>query len=250
MDPFSRLVLDANNTMQQNVTDVDLTVKVVVSVSCIVSMMGSLLIIVSFFAWPAVRTDARKIVVYLSVADFIAAASYLHGTIEDFTDNSLACKMQSALSTFANVSSFFWTMSIAVYLYVVIVWGDKDTADGLLCTFHMVNWGIPLSVVIAALASGGLGYDQSLISVGWCWVDLDNNLHLMWILLSGKIWEFLAYVVMPTLFFLMKKRIRDEVGVLSQSSIRREITVAFFAEFAVRQCEIQSRPDRKVVSNF
>ena len=174
--------------------EVDVTVKIIVSTSCLLSMAGSLLIIFTFLAWPDIRTEPRKILLYLSIADFIAAASYLHGVIQDFNENSRDCIIQSALSTFSNVSSFFWTMSLAVYLYVTIVKVDKDRADRLLWLFHLISWGIPSVIVICAVSTGGLGYDESYISVGWCWVDLDNELYLLWILLAGKIWELLAYV--------------------------------------------------------
>ena len=206
--PLSNTTTTADSLV---VNEVDLTVKIIVCASCLLSMAGSLLIIFTFLAWPDIRTEPRKILLYLSIADFVAAASYLHGTIEDFKENSTDCIVQSALSTFSNVSSFFWTMSLAVYLYVTIVKVDKTRADKLLWIFHLISWGIPLIIVVSAVSCGGLGYDDSYISVGWCWVDLDNEFYLLWILLAGKIWELLAYITLPFLYFWMKRRIKIEV---------------------------------------
>ncbi|NWQ81909.1 GP157 protein, partial [Columbina picui] len=56
-----------------------------------------------------------------------------------FDGTSWDCVLQGALSTFSNTSSFFWTMAIALYLYITIVRGSP-TGTGLLCCFHAVRW--------------------------------------------------------------------------------------------------------------
>uniref|UniRef100_A0A8V0YU74 G protein-coupled receptor 157 n=1 Tax=Gallus gallus TaxID=9031 RepID=A0A8V0YU74_CHICK len=125
---------------------------------------------------------------------------------QDFDRTSWDCVLQGALSTFSNTSSFFWTVAVALYLYVTIVKGSP-TGTGLLCCFHIVSWGVPLAITIAAVALKKIGYDASNVSVGWCWVNLDAEDRVLWMLLTGKVWEILAYVTLPVLYILIKRHI-------------------------------------------
>jgi len=191
-----------------NITDraeVITIVQTVTIVSCILSIVGSLLIIITYIAWTDIRTRARQIVVFLSIADLLSAVGYLYGTARKFNENSWDCVAQSAVTTFANVSSFFWTCSIAVYIYLLIVQQQRQITRSCMISLHVVNWGVPAIIVAAGVLLGGLGWDRSFISVGWCWVNLDNSYFLLWTLLGGKIWEFSAYILLPALYIIVKK---------------------------------------------
>ncbi|KAF4805191.1 hypothetical protein TURU_001844 [Turdus rufiventris] len=109
-----------------------------VLVSCAVSCVGSVLLLCSQARWPELRTRPRQLLLYLSVSDLLSALSYFYGVLRDFQRSSWDCVLQGALSTFANTSSFFWTMAIALYLYLSIVRGSP-TGSGLLWGFHAVR---------------------------------------------------------------------------------------------------------------
>ncbi|XP_072739838.1 G-protein coupled receptor 157 isoform X5 [Ciconia boyciana] len=180
--------------------------RVVVLVSCVLSFLGSSLLVCTHALWPELRTRPRQLLLYLSLADLLSALSYFYGVLQDFDRTSWDCVLQGALSTFSNTSSFFWTMAIALYLYIIIVRGSP-TGTGLLCCFHVVSWGVPLGITVAAVALKKIGYDASNVSVGWCWVNLDAEDRVLWMLLTGKVWEILAYVTLPVLYILIKKHI-------------------------------------------
>jgi len=91
--------------------------QVVILASCILSFFGSLLIICTYLRWLDLRTTPRKLLVYLSVSDLLSALSYFYGVVRIFDSDSSDCIAQGAISTFANTSSFFWTVAIAIYLY-------------------------------------------------------------------------------------------------------------------------------------
>lgn len=67
---------------------------------------------------------------------------------------------------------------------------------------------------MAAVALKKIGYDASNVSVGWCWVNLDAEDRLLWMLLTGKLWEILAYVTLPVLYILIRKHINRAVSTL------------------------------------
>lgn len=122
-----------------NQTVVYFSEQVVVLVSCALSFVGSSLIMLTYFVWSDLRTTPRKLLVYLSAADWLSAASYAFGVWKSFRGDSLDCVVQGAISTFANTSSFFWTVAIAVYLYVLIVRCSQRLADNLVLVFHLVR---------------------------------------------------------------------------------------------------------------
>lgn len=107
--------------------------------SCVLSSLGSGLLVGTHALWPELRTRPRELLLYLSLADLLSALSYFYGVLQDFDRTSWDCVLQGALSTFSNTSSFFWTVAIALYLYVTIVRGSP-TGAGLLCCFHIVRW--------------------------------------------------------------------------------------------------------------
>ncbi|XP_072306225.1 G-protein coupled receptor 157 [Eucyclogobius newberryi] len=199
-----------------NRTEVFLSEQVVVLCSCALSFLGSSLIIVTYVAWPDLRTSPRRLLVWLSVSDWFSAVSYAYGAGKVFREDSVDCVVQGAISTFANTSSFFWTVAIAVYLYVFIVRASKRDADRLVRGFHVVSWGVPLAITTAALSLNKIGYDASEVSVGWCWVKIQAPDHVLWMLLTGKIWEFLAYVTLPVLYILIKRHIHIAHAALSE----------------------------------
>lgn len=125
-----------------NGTETELFVyeQVVVLCTCVLSLAGSTLIFLTFVLWSDLRTTPRRLLVYLSVSDWLSAASYAYGVGKVFHSNSLDCVAQGAISTFANTSSFFWTVAIAVYLYVFIVKSSQRLADSLVLSFHLVRY--------------------------------------------------------------------------------------------------------------
>uniref|UniRef100_A0A5F9CI90 G protein-coupled receptor 157 n=1 Tax=Oryctolagus cuniculus TaxID=9986 RepID=A0A5F9CI90_RABIT len=187
--------------------------RAVVLLSCALSALGSGLLVATHALWPDLRSRARRLLLFLSLADLLSAASYFYGVLQDFAGPSWDCVLQGALSTFANTSSFFWTVAVALYLYLSIVHGaHAPQPDRLLWAFHVVSWGVPLAITVAAVTLKKIGYDASDVSVGWCWIDLEAEDHVLWMLLTGKLWEMLAYVTLPVLYLLVRKHINRAVG--------------------------------------
>ncbi|XP_027026531.1 G-protein coupled receptor 157 [Tachysurus fulvidraco] len=196
--------------------DVAVYEQVVILLSCALSVLGSVLVISTYALWPDLRTTPRQLLVFLSVADLISAVSYSYGVYKVFKANTWDCVTQGAFSTFSNTSSFFWTVAIAVYLYMFIVKSSQRLADSLVLYFHLISWGVPLAITVAAVSLQKIGYDASEVSVGWCWISIKESDHVLWMLLTGKIWELLAYVILPVLYILIKRHIHKAHAALSE----------------------------------
>ncbi|MBN3294658.1 GP157 protein, partial [Polypterus senegalus] len=193
--------------MTDQPTEVFLYEQVLILVSCLLSFLGSCVIICTYVLWPDLRTKPRLLLVFLSVTDLLSALSYFYGVLQNFQTDSLDCVIQGAVSTFANTSSFFWTVSVALYLYIIIVRADQRLADSFLLWFHILSWGLPLGITVAAVSLQKIGYDASRVSVGWCWVRIQAKDHILWMLLTGNLWEIMAYLILPLLYLLIKKHI-------------------------------------------
>lgn len=87
------------------------------------------------------------------------------------------------------------------------------------------SWGVPLAITVAAVSLNKIGYDASEVSVGWCWVRIHASDRVLWMLLTGKIWEFMAYLTLPVLYVLIKRHIHMAVrtGNLRLLSRRSEL---------------------------
>lgn len=114
--------------------------RAVVLLSCALSALGSGLLVATHALWPDLRSRARRLLLFLSLADLLSAASYFYGVLQDFSGPSWDCVLQGAVSSFANTSSFFWTVAIALYLYLSIVHAARGPrTDRLLWAFHAVR---------------------------------------------------------------------------------------------------------------
>lgn len=203
-----------NDSFREN----DLSHKIVVTLSAGLSLCGASVIIGTFIAWEDFRSVSRKILVYISIADFLIAAGNLLGfwihhaqlsSKNDFFDK--LCEGQSFVTTTASLWSFFWTVYLAIFLYMVVVKKQRMIAEKSMTIFHFFAWGIPLALVGTALGFQKLSTrPDSIYTSGWCWVppDLGSSDQALWILVLGKAWEIAAYVLIFVFYFTLKYHIR------------------------------------------
>ena len=118
----------------------------------VLSMIGCVIIILTYWLFPDLRTSGRQLLVYLSVADFLTALGNLIGIIwyalmryKMLTESQsdALCQSHSGLTIFSSISSFFWTVCIAIHLDVCIVRRNSYFATRLVCPFHFMCWVVP-----------------------------------------------------------------------------------------------------------
>ena len=181
------------------------------------SIFGSLTIIFTYFVFQDLQSSTRKFLVYISVGDFFTVFPYIITAWLDYGphwSDSTNCVAQSFVSTTAVMWSFFWTSSLAIYIYLVIVKEDQEMANKLMPFFHVINWGVPLALVGAAFSEDMLGGESSKDSGGWCWITLyfGHTKAVMWMLVCGKLWEILSYFIDVILCFIVARKISAEVS--------------------------------------
>ena len=189
------------------------------------SCLGSILIVVTFFALKDMRSGAQKIITFLALADFVSAAGYIVGSVNFLTHYNKTelkecrvfediCVAQATFTSWSSLVSFLWTAILAFYFYLIIVYRRVQVAARLMPLYHIVAWGLPLFIVVPLVATGRLGYAPYAAS-NWCFVKNTNFTHglktdpteIIIILFNGKLWEILAYVVVTVLFILISTHV-------------------------------------------
>ena len=93
-------------------------------ISCILSIFGSFLIIGTYRHYPCIRKPARSLLVWLSLADFGTAISYIltFGICKrhcECNGNETLRVVFTLLGIYFPVCSFLWTDMIGLYFYAL-----------------------------------------------------------------------------------------------------------------------------------
>ncbi len=210
--PYSDLPLQCHNETSVGVGHTPTYVSIV---SCTLSILGSLLIFVAYFALKGIRNVAQKIITLLALADFFTALGYLMAdwnflangsTMDRCATFSSVCEVQSFVTTWSTMCSFGWTCALALHFYLLLSGKRKKLLSSLLVTQNVVIWTFPLLIVLPLLATNRLGYSR-YATANWCFIrnlaspkyidkDRDDGVdkeEVGLILVGGKFWEILSY---------------------------------------------------------
>lgn len=212
---IQRYIYFINATMEER----NMANEILTTIASVLSLFGTLFIIFSFFLWKDIRTTSRRILVYISIADFLTSVATIAAATNFWisgSENEHVCFVQSIVGTFSVLCSFFWTVFMALYLYISVCWKNSRLAERLMYLFHVFGWGIPAVIVVIAASSNKLGDNGNRVSAGWCWVNINLNWHdqVLWMLLAGKFWEIMAFCAIAILYALLKRNMRKEVKLL------------------------------------
>lgn len=214
-----------------SIADINDGPEIVSLISSSLSIVSSLCIIVTYFAWPEIRSVSRQIIVFLSLADLFTALGYVIGSANHLhydgsRDNSSAaaceaftrvCVVQSSITSWSSIASFWWTSILAFHLYITLVKGCVTLSGRILPLYYFLAWVTPTIVVMVLLWTNQLGYSHAAVST-WCFIrhkSGDHNiLEVIMILVGGKLWEIITYVIVVILYSLTKLHIRCQVSVI------------------------------------
>ena len=204
------------------------SLRAVVGITCTLSMLGSLLIILSYCFIPEIRTKGREILFNLSLMDFVSAAGNCAGIAINFdrylgnstTDTNSShtvmkrvCLAQAILSQYGTVSSILWTICLAVYIYLCIMVAKKKMAYRSVYVFYVLSYGIPLIVSTWYGTTGKLGYDY-IGGSGWCTVKLssEGSYHVFSPFFTNDIWIYLTIFLVPVIFLALHFHLKFEAS--------------------------------------
>lgn len=175
-----------------------------ISIFCVLSIAGSLLIIVAYLAFKETRTTARQLLMNLSIADLITALANLIGLLTNFgrfrdissNDSvSVYCVVQAFIAQFGADSSILWTIVIALYMLFAIVLRQQNIADKLLPVFYICSWGIPAVILIWFAVVGYLGFEPNT-TPGWCSIKSEPSYAVV---VGYTVFVYIAFLILPVI---------------------------------------------------
>ena len=151
---------------------------IIVATATLFSLLGSFLIIFTYIRFKDLRTVSRHIVVCIAISDLMSSLSSCAGLLisPKLDPRNKACVIQAFFGAIFVLSSFLWTMCLAITLYIVIVKQNTDLAERLIFPwFHFICWCLPLVINVVAVSLNNLGNTGDLETAGWCWIYIDGK---------------------------------------------------------------------------
>ena len=170
----------------------EVTLRVVVGVTCFFAIIGALIIILSYCLDKEIRTKSRQILVHLSVADMGVALANLIGVIVYFdqyirectadmdvltpsnSEHNIThsysahinvsckvlyglCKAQAFVAGYSTLVSVLWTQILAVYIYCLVIlsnYANSKIYVKVVYFAYVYCWGMPLLVCFWLVFTG------------------------------------------------------------------------------------------------
>ena len=210
----------------------DKPLRAVVGVSCCLSILGSLLIILSYILFKKRRTRAREILLHISLMDLGVALANLIGLsvyFDRYYDKQVYdqeyevpphikgfCKTQAFFAAYCTYASILWTIALAGFLYFLIIHHKTRIAIYFYWFSHVVCYVLPLLVSLWLVLTHRLGYSP-LDSSGWCTLinrDILNDKPDFFITIFGNdLWVYLTIVTIPFLYLSIRCYLSNQVSV-------------------------------------
>ena len=208
-----------------------LSLQIICGIVCVLSLVGSLAIIVTFALLKEIRSKARELLVHVSVMDIayttanfvgmmVPYGGHMHDnstTCNSTEDYESICKAQAFLAIYGTVGSVLWTLALAVYLYYRIVSRDDNVTRRLVRILYIVCYALPLYVSLWLLLDHHMGYPHDVLSgAGWC--SIRDCTHDLVVLMTYDIWIWLGIIILIPLYLVIHVHIREQVSLLVAKS--------------------------------
>ena len=206
----------------------DTALRAVVGVSCSLSIIGSLVIILSYILFKKRRTRARVILLHLSLMDLGVALANLIGLSVYFDKYynrnhehvaahiDRLCKTQAFFAAYCTIGSILWTIALAGFLYFLIVHHKTRIAIYFYWLSHIISYILPLMVSLWLVFTNKLGYSP-VNSSGWC-TQINRNIvtekpDYFITIFGNDLWVYLTIVTIPLLYMSIRCYLVNQVRI-------------------------------------
>ena len=194
-------------------------VRAVVGVVCLFSMLGSVLIVISYCCFKQLRSEARTILLNLSLMDFgvglanfVGIVVYFDQYYKDSTATAATaellpnvssvvddlCKAQAFLAAFCTYASVFWTITLAFYMHMFVFASWEKTRWYIYFTVYPFNYVLSALLCVWFMWTKRLGH-APYNSSGWCSLINVNSDYIATII-GYDLWIYLGMVMCTTVY--------------------------------------------------
>ena len=256
---------------------VEIALSVVQGVVTVLSVFGSLLLILSHvILHPLRRSKSRVLIIHLAAASFLQAFPNFIAVFMDFrtrfknpldANNITAacigtsqildhnarvycylCVYQGFVSLIGTLSTVFWTVCICVHYFILVSCQNTKLASRLTHVYYVIAWLAPLGISLWLLFHNWLGFEPTYSTVN-CGIradcvphhhpyhysrndtsyDADNWNRAIGVLFGLKIWQLLAFLTIPCLFFAIQYKNRRRMHV-SNNIVYIKLTIPVYVQ--------------------
>ena len=204
------------------------SLQIICGIVCVLSLLGSLAIVLTYALLKEIRSKARELLVHVSLMDITYTTANFVGMMIPYRDHlcddnstncysnksyryERICEAQAFFAVYGTVGSVLWTLALAVYLYYRIVSRDENVTKRLVRVLYVVCYALPLYVSLWLLLDHHMGYPRNVLSgAGWC--SVRDNTHDLVILMTYDIWIWLGIIILIPLYLVIHVHIREQVG--------------------------------------
>jgi hypothetical protein len=197
-------------------------IQIIATISGLMSIVGSLGLILSFLFIKELRTFQSKLVLYLSLADLGEAVAWVLSTQ---SHKPTVCLVQGAFEQFFGMAPILWQLCISAYLLQITAERPVNTKKQELF-YHVICWACP------AIATGCGWYFQIFGHSGaWCWIKPAYGMvgigilympFLVTFTISACVYLYIARVLRKKVTALTKEEL------LASYKMRRQLTTRLY----------------------
>ena len=227
-----------------NITAFDnkhVSVRIIVMVTCLLSVFGSTLIIFSYIFKQTLRSQGRLILVHLAAMDLTVALSNFIGACENFdryyislntTSDEVTllvpssgirflCKFQAGIAHIGTEASVLWTASLAIYMFVLIfINRQKNSVRHYVQISSYVCYIIPAITVFILYCSDRLGHSPE-DEAAWCGLianTADNRGDSLVQFFGYDLWIYLTMILSVSVYPFVTVRLHFLVSIVLYSN--------------------------------
>ena len=156
--------------------------------------------------------DAVSFDRYYRRAENMTATGVVDISVEPYIDR--LCRTQAFFAAYFTYGSVLWTISLAVYLYFLIIHHGTQTALHFIRFAYVFSYMVPLVMALWLLLTKRLGY-APYNSSGWCSVIMTDPVtkqhHILIATFGYDMWIYLAIVLVPILYITVRVYVHDQV---------------------------------------
>lgn len=203
---------------------------------CILSVLGSAAIILTYLFVKSVRSKARELLVHIAAMDLLYTAANLVGLVLPYREHLIdkhfeangtepshyktyhyVCLIQAFIAIYGTVGSILWTVGLAIYLYYrVVALSDVVSTRKVLWMLYILCYLLPLYVSLWLMFDHGLGYSPDVSSgAGWCSLNTQTNTRtnqVLLVVLTYDIWILIGLILLLPLYLSIYAHTRQKVS--------------------------------------
>ena len=199
--------------------NMEASVRIVVSATSSLSVIGALLVILSYVCVASLRSQARAILVNMSLMDLGVGCANLVGSAVNFNRyyynytarvdlvpnryQDWGCRVQATVAVFCCNSSVLWTVGLAVYMYLLVFRNWNETVRIFMPVTYALSYILPFGLCAWLCWTDRLGY-APYDSSGWCTLRTvdphTREVNLFVSVIAYDLWVYLALILLPAIY--------------------------------------------------